>query len=142
MTVRMTFPMSQRYEAEINGELVRLEPNPHRLLEVMLLRGRELTTVGSLIEALWPDPDFEPDWAESAIHVYLMRLRRSGVRIFCQYSLGYRIAIAGDVVKEATYRSLPTTRHARRERTRIGKPTNRRYELQDTGLIMGERIAA
>lgn len=95
--IRMTIPMARRQEVEINGEVVRItRRRAHLLLEVLLIRGHKWSSVNDLIEAIWPNPDFEPDYAKNAIQQHIMSLRDLGIEITNFPSVGYRLRQIGD----------------------------------------------
>lgn len=88
----MTVPQYRRRECSIDGRTVHLCPAMCELLSVMLVSGPDRFLGSSvLIEALWPNPDLEPDYAESMIWRYILRLRREGVVIENAYNFGWRI---------------------------------------------------
>jgi hypothetical protein len=89
----MTYPQALRREVTVDGLTYRLSPMCHRLLLILLLRGpNRVTTNADLIEALWPDPDTQPEATRENIHAYVMRLRRLGVPIETLGRVGLRLA--------------------------------------------------
>lgn len=46
---------------------------------------------GQLIEAVWPDADFEPDYAVSIIYTLVHKLRRKGIPVEQEDGRGYFI---------------------------------------------------
>jgi DNA-binding response OmpR family regulator len=73
--IRMTWPMYRHCECRYMERIVRLTRSETEVLSVLLLhRGRPLFA-GQLLEALYPDPDEEPDTAKKCLHVFLSDLR-------------------------------------------------------------------
>jgi DNA-binding response OmpR family regulator len=92
----MTLPQYKRCECSINGRRQRLSPQETELLALLLVADPDQwTSTGTLIEALWPDPDLEPEWALKCVHVVAGRLRTTfGVPIVSRVGRacgGYRI---------------------------------------------------
>src|SRR5688572_11456122 len=88
--ISMTLPQYRRGECTIDGHVVRMRRTCTELLAVLLVADRFLSH-SELTEAVWPDPDFEPEFARNTIEQSILRLRRNGVVIECQYSFGWRI---------------------------------------------------
>lgn len=73
--ISMTWPMYRHRECRYRGRLVQLTRSETEVLSVLLLhRGRPLFA-GQLLEAIYPDPDDEPDTAKKCLHVFLSDLR-------------------------------------------------------------------
>lgn len=88
----MTLPQYRRHECTIDGRLVHLCPQATELLATMLVSGPDrFLNADMLVQALWPDPDLEPNWAEVMIWRYVLWLRRAGIPIENAYSFGWRI---------------------------------------------------
>jgi hypothetical protein len=91
--ISMTWPQYLRRECRIGDFLIPLSPIETELLLVLLVRYPAPVTVGELIDAIYPDPDREPEFADDQIRQSVRRLaRRVGTfRIFACDRLGYRI---------------------------------------------------
>lgn len=90
--IQMTLPQYLRHECTINGRMVPLRKSLADLLALMLVSGPDkFLSTQFLIEAMWPDPDFEPDWAETIVFRRIHELRMKGVQIERRYIFGYRI---------------------------------------------------
>lgn len=89
----MTWPQYKRRECTFEGLVVRLTPTECELLSTLLVRRGRVVSYGDIIEALWPDPECEPDWSRNEISQYRRMLRRKlpGV-IECRKSYGLIIA--------------------------------------------------
>ncbi len=88
--VRMTWPQHQRREIEIGGVRVYLRPKLHMMASVLVMRPG-IVSHGDLIEAIWPDPDFEPDHARNLLHVYANQLRARGVPVIEHWGRGFEL---------------------------------------------------
>lgn len=76
MTISMTWPQYLRRQCTFNGEVVNLSRTEAEIVSTLLMwRGRPVPK-STLISAVWPNPDLEPDWSENSIFVYAYRLRR------------------------------------------------------------------
>jgi DNA-binding response OmpR family regulator len=74
--IQMTWPMYRHAECRFNGRLLQLTRMEAEVLSVLLLhRGCPLTPT-DLIEAVYPDADFEPDTARNCVSVFMGRLRK------------------------------------------------------------------
>lgn len=66
---------------------------------------------GQLIEALWPDPDLEPDWVDSNLRQYIYRVRpkiiRLGLEIKATWSFGYELRPVQPVLSLSARRFSP-----------------------------------
>lgn len=89
--VSMTLPQLRRHECTIDGRVVKLRHTLAELLALLLVSGPKFLSRDDLIEALWPNPDFEPEWAETIIHLRIHELRAHGVEIESAYKFGYRV---------------------------------------------------
>lgn len=83
-----------RYRLVLDGHGIDLTPCDGGLLAVLLAeRGRRLT-IGELVEAVFLDPDEEPEFSEQAVRLRLMRLRRkllrNGVMLDLDTGIGQR----------------------------------------------------
>lgn len=73
--IRMTWPEYQRQECRVSGFRVHLGKEEIEILLVMLMRYPKPTNILTLIEAVWPLPDDEPEAAYPAIYQTLHNLR-------------------------------------------------------------------
>lgn len=91
--ISMTLPQYRRRECTVDGRTVRIKGAHCVELVALLLASHpdHRWTMGELIGALWPNPDFEPDWAESIIAVRIHRLRAKGIPIESDWGFGWRI---------------------------------------------------
>lgn len=72
--VSMTWPQMLRHEVAMDGYVVSVQPKSHAILVALLAnRGRTLSK-NELIEAIWPDPDDEPDWASDTFYQHMTNL--------------------------------------------------------------------
>lgn len=74
--VRMTWPNYLRRTLVVDGVEHRLTPKLIDLALLLLLRRGAFVPIPDVIEALWPNPDEEPDFSEDVIRTYVSRLRR------------------------------------------------------------------
>lgn len=101
--IRMTWPEYQRQECRVSGFRIHLSPTEAEILLVMLMRYPRPTDILTLIEAVWPLPDDEPEAAYPAIYQRLHELRAK---------VGsFRIARSGhhgwfELIQEPTGRAL------------------------------------
>lgn len=66
--ISMTWPQYKRHECRISGEyIIPLSPMETELLSTLLVLYPRPATIGELIEAAYPNPDIEPDWAEDIV---------------------------------------------------------------------------
>lgn len=70
--ISMTWPQYQRGECSVSA---RLSPQEAEILMVLLVRHPQAVGTADLIEALWPDADIEPDYADSIVRRAIGRLR-------------------------------------------------------------------
>jgi DNA-binding response OmpR family regulator len=90
--ISMTAPQLRRHECSIDGRVVHLRQTLADLLALLLVNGPDkYMPKEALIEMLWPNPDFEPDWAEAILFRRIHELRNRGVQIESCYRFGYRI---------------------------------------------------
>lgn len=82
--ISMTWPQCLRCELKLGPRLMKLAPLEHSLLRALLFNHRSLS-IDELIEAMWPDPDYEPEWANNSVKVYVSRLRAKGIGLATQY---------------------------------------------------------
>lgn len=73
--IRMSWRDYLRRRCVFHGRAVFLPAQQMDLLAVLLMRRGRSVSIGDLIEALWPDPDLEPDNALNQIRVLIYRLR-------------------------------------------------------------------
>jgi DNA-binding response OmpR family regulator len=82
MSVSMTIPQLRRSECTINGVPHHLTPGRAEFLATLLVASPDhFLRPDDLIEALWPDPDLQPETAYWVLKVYAANLRRMGVVI-------------------------------------------------------------
>lgn len=72
----MTVPQMRRCECTHYGRVVRLTHRECEVLTILLLRRGTPVSTTELIEAIYPNPDSEPDYGVSTIGAFLCRLRR------------------------------------------------------------------
>lgn len=91
--VSMTLPQYRRHECTINGRTVKFWwPMWSEVLALLLVSPPDrFISKSTLIEAVWPDPDFEPEYAARMIITTIHYLRSNGVEIETHYSFGWRI---------------------------------------------------
>ena len=90
--IRMTWPMYERQEVEIS-RVVYLTPRETELLSTLLVRRGHIISANELIEAIWTDPNSEPECARNIVYHYIGTLKAklgAGV-IECVESRGYMI---------------------------------------------------
>ena len=88
----MTWPQYQRGECTVSGA-VALSPLEAEALFVLLVRHPEMVSAGDLIDALYPDPDAEPEDAENALACVIGRLRNAvGAGRIVTHPGGYALA--------------------------------------------------
>jgi DNA-binding response OmpR family regulator len=94
-TVTMTLPQSRANKATINGVEKRMPPQNHRVLELLLMRQHPIKAIPMVdfIEYLWPDPDFEADFASQIVQIKICELRALGVPIENRWGYGYRLSL-------------------------------------------------
>jgi len=73
--ISMTWPQYCRGECTFDGERIALPPLEAKILMVLLIRRGEVVSTTEMIEAIYPNPDLEPDWAESIIFSKFSHLR-------------------------------------------------------------------
>jgi DNA-binding response OmpR family regulator len=91
--IQMTAPQYRRRECTIDGRTLKLKGTCYIELVALLLVSHpdRFVPLDELIEATWPDPDFEPDFAVSVLSVRLHRLRQKGIPIENDWGFGWRI---------------------------------------------------
>jgi hypothetical protein len=105
--VSMTWPEYQRGQCTIDGMRCKVGPAIAELLALLLISD-PATFVGmdDILDALWPNPDRQPDTWRNVVSVYMAKLSGLGVQIErrvgrgmgqgCRSSdQGWRIAIIG-----------------------------------------------
>lgn len=75
-TVSMTLPQYKRRQATYNGKTVKLSPLTTELLVIFLLRQGDVLDKDFLVNCLWPDPDYMPEYWGDVFGHMLMKLRR------------------------------------------------------------------
>lgn len=96
--ISMTWPQYRRREFTLDCHVVRLSHQQIEVLSVLLMRHPHPVPIGHLIEAVWPNPDLEPDAASNQISVILIKIRRTiGYhRILRRIGLGMQLVQPGD----------------------------------------------
>lgn len=72
---KMTWPMFCRGECQLRGKTIKLSLNEKDLLICLVVNRGRAVSIAELVEACYPDCDFEPEWAEKAITHCLSKLR-------------------------------------------------------------------
>lgn len=90
MHIAMSFPQSQRHEAQIGGQVVRFQPQAHALLEILLMNRGLWVDWTALCGKLDILP--HPGWRQ-VIHHAVEALRREGLSIENRYRTGYRLPL-------------------------------------------------
>jgi DNA-binding winged helix-turn-helix (wHTH) protein len=92
----MTLPQFSIRRCTIDGSQVKLSRREVELLSILLVNHPEkFIRMGDLIEMIWPDALYEPEYAESSVSVSVFKLRKKGVCILAAKSRGYRIPRIG-----------------------------------------------
>ena len=76
MQISMTWPQLRRGECTYQGQRVRLTRMECEVLSVLLMHRGRRVGLTMLIEAIYPDPDLEPDFAARCIMSILWRTRQ------------------------------------------------------------------
>lgn len=77
MSIKMTWPMHQRQQARrSDGAIVHLTPAERDMLAIFLLNKLRPLSKYEVIERMWPNPDFEPEYVEQVFNTHLCRLRQ------------------------------------------------------------------
>lgn len=88
----MTHPEYLRQQCMVDGERKRLTPMETELVALLLVSPPDRTIeYGTLIEALWPNPDDQPLWAPNILTILKYRLRRKGITIVTVWGRGFTI---------------------------------------------------
>lgn len=74
--LRMTWPQYQRRECTFKNTTVRLSPTQREILATLLMRRGQLVRRDELIEAVYPDPDKEPETSYLVVDRMMWLLRR------------------------------------------------------------------
>jgi DNA-binding response OmpR family regulator len=91
--ISMTVPQYRRRECTLDGRAVSLSWLETELLALLLVTDPERALGKSdIIEALYPNPDLEPEWADNLVYRYVNKLRRHGVPIETEWGFGWRIS--------------------------------------------------
>lgn len=88
--ISMTWPQYRRCECTL---VAHLSPQEAELLAALLMRHPDPVPTSDLIEAVWSDPDAEPECADSQIRIHVCHLRCKGLRIAASPQ-GYRLDMA------------------------------------------------
>jgi DNA-binding SARP family transcriptional activator len=91
--ISMTLPQASRRECLIDGRIIKLKPQQHQFLVLLLMRHPEhWVSYTDIIEYLWPDPDDQPLSARWALQKYASEFRHKyGIAVDMRRSDGYRI---------------------------------------------------
>ncbi len=92
-TLSMTWPQYLRNECVIGNRLTKLSPRVMKLFLLLLLRRGMITSRTEAIEWMWPDPDYEPERAQTVVAMCITDLRKVGVPIRLSYGRGFEIGI-------------------------------------------------
>lgn len=98
----MTWAQYRRRVCSFEGREVPLGPIAAEIVSTLVMQaGRDLA-LSDLIEAVYPDPDREPDWAASCMHRIINKLRgQMPGSIVTRGWHGYSIVRARPDLKEA-----------------------------------------
>lgn len=88
--IRMTWPQYRRQEIEVRGQVIRLSKSQAEIAFALLVRPG-VVSFNDLIEAVWPDPDFEPDYARNILSIQIHKMRRKGIPVVNYHSRGYSL---------------------------------------------------
>lgn len=91
--ISMTMPQYRRRECSINGTSVHLRPMYIEVLSTLLAAGPRFVSRTELIEAIWPNPELEPDYAWTLVDHCILSLRRAGVSIETHWGIGWRVPL-------------------------------------------------
>lgn len=118
--ISMTLPQYRRNECDIDGRRIRMKPCEADVLAILMVSNPAgFVTKETLIEAVWPDPDFEPDYALQSIWVRINWLRAKGVPIETAYTFGWRVpayARAGNSKESVNFSHLEHSENMQEER--------------------------
>jgi hypothetical protein len=90
--ISMTWPQYQRRQCSVDGARVALEGTWADVLFALLVNDPgKFMCMSSLIEAVYPDPDLEPDYAANVIFVAFYELRKLGIALENNWGVGWRI---------------------------------------------------
>ena len=88
----MTYMQYVNNECQFGGKIIQLTPQETELVCYLLIKGpSQLSTTEELIEIVWPNPDKEPDYANSMIGIHIFKCRKKGVPIKAEWGRGYYI---------------------------------------------------
>lgn len=65
--ITMTWPQYRRRQCSVGNWIVKLSPTETELLSTLLIRYPNPVTITELVEAVYPDPDAEPEYPE--VHI-------------------------------------------------------------------------
>ncbi|KTF70682.1 MULTISPECIES: winged helix-turn-helix domain-containing protein [unclassified Sphingomonas] len=68
--------MYHRNQCEVDGRVVQLSVQEADILSLLLASRGQTVTLPSILHALWPNPDREPESAEAVIYRVIYMLRR------------------------------------------------------------------
>lgn len=87
--ITMTWPQYLRHECRVTA---RLSPQESELLSTLLVRHPRPVTTAELIEAIWPDPDHEAEFAQSRVWALVCSIgRKIGAGRIEHDGIGYRL---------------------------------------------------
>jgi DNA-binding response OmpR family regulator len=72
----MTWAQYRRRACSFEGREVPLGPIAAEIVSTLVMHGGRDVALTELLEAVYPDPDLEPDWGVSCIHRIINKLRR------------------------------------------------------------------
>lgn len=73
--IRMTWPQYLRKECSVGDFKVHLAPQQAEILAIMLMRYPLPTDIVTMVEALWPDPDLQPEQWFNEVRQVIHQLR-------------------------------------------------------------------
>ena len=119
--ISMTFPQYLRHECTVDGRIVRMRGLwAEALASLLVSHPARFVSRAEMIEAIWPNPDFEPDYASVMVDMCIHGLRRLGVAIEHDWGFGWRVP----------------------EHARIGKESVNLFAAEHSGNTQEERLAA
>lgn len=107
--ISMTWPQYLRAECSFRGQVIKLGRGIQTEILLYLLITRRLISKQELLEFIYPDPDFEPDYAAENIKKNMCLLRR---RFPCKvienrYYYGYTLAATAAPTPHSTEQPQP-----------------------------------
>jgi DNA-binding response OmpR family regulator len=93
MAVSMTWPQYLRRECRVAGFTVQLGNHEAEALLLLMLRCPNPVTRQDLIDWLWPEPGWEPEFTDSMVYHTIRRLRAKvgEFHIPVRVTFGYRL---------------------------------------------------